>query len=124
MQLNSFNKSIVLLALILIVGIYTLNNFGIIDLPNVLYYVVVAIAAFTYFAYQHLLKVKPKMFVNSFMGIIGIKMFASLVFLLIYIYLDPTQKYEVAFGLFAIYMVFNILLFTSIKKINPKRDVA
>jgi len=121
-QQNNFKKTVLLLTAILLVGIYTINNFGVLVLPKVLYFVVIAIAIFTYFAYQYLQKSSTKMFVNSFMGIMGVKMFASLIFLAIYLYINPAQKYEVAFGLFVIYIAFNILLFSAIKRINPKKD--
>jgi len=110
---------LLLLIAILMLSIYTINNFELIALPRVLYGVVLGMGLYTYFSYRHMSKVSSKMFVNGFMGVMGIKMFVSLVFLAIYLFIDSSQKYEVAFGLFAIYIVFNFLLLSSIQKIKP-----
>lgn len=117
-QDKNFMKMLVLLTAILLMTIYTINNFEVLDLPRALYGVVLAMGIFTYFSYKHMNKVRPKMFVNSFMGVMGIKMFGSLVFLAIYLFIDASHKYEIAFGLFAIYICFNILLLSSIQRIK------
>lgn len=121
-QQKNFVKALILLSAILIMLIYTINNFGWLELPRILYGVVVGLGIITFFSYKHMSKVSAKMFVNSFMGIMGIKMFASLIFLVIYLFIDSSQKYEVAFGLFTIYIIYNVFLFSNINEIKPKNN--
>lgn len=116
---NNFFKKILFIGLILCLAIYGLNMVEGLFLPPVLYVLVVGLGVFTYFAHGFLAKSRPNRFISSFMGVLGLKMFGSLIFLAIYLFIDPTYKMEVAFGLFAIYMSFNILLIAVLNKRKP-----
>lgn len=117
-----FLIKLLVVTVVLISAIFSLNTFNVIVLPPVLYYVVIVFATITYLGHTHLTKVKPRRFVNAFMGVMGIKFFSVLMFITVYLFIDKTYKYEVAFGVFAIYMVFNILLLSVIKHISTKEN--
>lgn len=52
----------------------------------------------------------PQRFVSAFTAGVGAKLFATLLFLGLYLYLDGESRVWVALGTFGIYLVFNVIL--------------
>lgn len=80
-----------------------------ITLPIVVYFIIVGFTLLTWLLHGFVMsanKQSPQRFVAHFMASITVKLFASIAFLVIYLYLVKTHKVEVAISLLSTYMVF------------------
>jgi|AntRauTorcE11897_2_1112592.scaffolds.fasta_scaffold46881_3 hypothetical protein len=80
-----------------------------ITLPAVVYFIIIGFTILTWMLHRFVMsanKTSPQRFVAHFMGSITVKLFASIAFLVIYLYLVKAHKVEVAISLLTTYMVF------------------
>lgn len=118
-NLSFSTKSLLVCALLLVVA-FALSVSQLVLIPLTLYIVIMAYTIMSILLYKNLSKSNrenPKRFVSSFMGAIGIKLFTSLIFLVLYLFLvkDDT-RIPVTIGLFIIYMIFTVLLIRQIMR--------
>lgn len=79
----------------------------------VLFSVVVGFLLLTLVLYRYIASANaksPQRFVSAFTAGVGAKLFACLIFLGLYLYLDGEARVLVALGTFGIYLVFNVVL--------------
>ena len=92
------------------------------QLPVVIFAAILGYALLSILLFKYLdasLKANPRRFATAIMGTTAIKMFVTMGFLGIYLYIDRSQKLTVALGVFAIYITYTIaLLMPFIKPIN------
>jgi hypothetical protein len=82
-------------------------------LPTVIFGAIVGYALLSMLLFNYLdasLKANPRRFATAIMGTTAIKMFATMAFLGIYLYIDRSQKLMVALGVFAIYIIYTVAL--------------
>lgn len=106
-------KSFVLAAFLMAVT-FVLNISNTLGLPAIIYVLIMGYALLSIVLHKNLSKSNrenPKRFVSSFMGAVGIKLFASLIFLVLYLFIvrDDT-RIPVTISLFIVYMAYTILL--------------
>lgn len=88
-------------------------------MPAVVYFMIAAFALLTWAIHGYVLQANeksPQRFVAHFMGSITVKLFASVAFLTIYLYLVKSHKIEVALSLLVTYMVFTTFEVVSMQK--------
>jgi hypothetical protein len=108
---------------ILMMAFIGLKQLDILNLPVVLFYAVIGYAALTWLLFTYLassLKANPRRFATAMMGTTALKMFVTMGFLGIYLYIDRSQKLVVALGVFAIYILYTIALLVPFVKIENK----
>lgn len=117
----NFGQVVVLTTLLLLILEYGLHSLTELQVPILLFVATVVFGLLTYGIYRFLSKSNaenPKRFVSHFMGAIGIKLFASLILVVVYLMFGHQEsKMILALGVMFVYMTFNILL---IKKLLPE----
>lgn len=86
-------------------------------MPPVNYVFVVVFGVLTVRIHKWLLSANeksPKLFVTYFMGSISVKLFLTLIALLIYIYINREERVEVALSFFVTYVAFTVLEVTAL----------
>jgi hypothetical protein len=124
---TQFAKTLFLTCVLLILAISGIHMFTAkisFNVACVLSAVVLGYAVIAYLLHVNILKSNaksPTRFVTAFTGGIAIKLFASVIFLAIYMYLKCEKPVLVALVTFCIYIVFNILLISSLLKVVSKK---
>jgi hypothetical protein len=122
-----FAKTLALTSVLLLLAISGIHMFLHkinLHITIVLSCVVVGYAIIAYLLHKNILKSNeksPQRFVTAFTGGIAVKLFASVIFLAIYMYFKQESPVLVALSTFCIYIVFNILLIASLLKVVNKK---
>lgn len=108
--MNRFSVWAALMAVFIIAIFYTLDR-GVesVTTPWVVYGFVVVFAVFTAVIHHILVRTNeknPKLFITYFMGSISLKLFLTLIFLLLYIFFNPHEKIVVGIGVLVVYISF------------------
>lgn len=92
--------------------------------PNTLFGFVVVFSGLTYILHAWLLRANersPKAFITYFTGSISIKLFFTLIFLLVYLYFNRSEKWIVGLTTIVVYLTFTAMEVVSLyKKITSK----
>jgi 4-hydroxybenzoate polyprenyltransferase len=120
MKNSVFNTKALAIASLLMVVAFFVDQWTKYNVPIVVYILVLVYSIMTILMYRHLSKVNrenPKRFINSFMGAIGIKLFTSLIFLVVYLFFSEKEdRIPVTLFLFVIYMLNTVILIRQITK--------
>ena len=113
------SKSLVLAAALCLLT-FILSTTVLPQLTYVVYCIIIGFSLISMLLYRNMKKankINPRRFVSSFMGAIGIKLFASLIFLTFYlIFAEDQHKIPTVIALFFIYSAFNVLLLRTLTK--------
>jgi len=119
-MMQGFYRPAALLTIILLIVLFLIDRYAHqIELPAVLYFFVLAFSALTAGIHNWLTRANernPKLFVTYFLGSVSIKLFATLIFLVVYIFLNRDEKVAVGLGVFAIYASFTVIEIVSLYK--------
>ena len=96
------------------------DQLSLFPVPLALYAMTAVFGVITLLMYRYLSisnAKNPKRFISKFMGALGIKLFASIIFLTVYLFLSEKEyKVSMAIALFVIYMTSNIMILSQITK--------
>jgi hypothetical protein len=96
---------------------------GALIMPRMLFFAIIGYAVLTWLLFRYLhasLKANPRRFATAMMGTTAVKMFVTMGFLGIYLYIDRSQKLTVALGVFAIYITYTIALLIPFVTPSPR----
>ena len=110
----SFTLKALIVAAILVIVEFIVGYYNVASIPWSLYAMTFLFAVLTILIYRSLSKSNkenPQKFVTSFMGALGIKLFASLIFITVYLFVGEDEyKIPMAIGLMIVYSVNNVIL--------------
>ena len=120
MNNSSFVTKIGIATAILLLIQFSLSYFDVLPIPIAMYIMTGVFGLISYLIYSYLSRANsknPKKFITKFMGALGLKLFASIIFITIYLFFSEQQyKVSMAIGLFVVYMTSNILILSQITK--------
>jgi hypothetical protein len=106
------------LAIIIIAGLFAMEQVvATLSIPLAVYGFVIGFALLTAIIHNWLVSTNnkdPKLFVTYFMGALGIRLFATLIFMLVYLYFNQSEKVVFSISIMMVYFSFTVLEISSL----------